>query len=167
MPSEQGRQGADGARISRRGVCPTVEPFDECNRPLRSVLRSIPRLVDTSLIERPAYQWIKISVTLTMSNVLLAIGSLARPKTREDSSGSRGPHPGRARRPHGELRGRPGGELRERQTPTGGDFRERRRFNLTSILVCIHCNRSIRLAWSRAPASAPERGAGRHGRMTT
>jgi MerR family mercuric resistance operon transcriptional regulator len=31
-----------------------------------------------------------------------------------------------ARHPHGELRERQGGELRERQTATGGEFRERR-----------------------------------------
>src|SRR5690242_13191038 len=47
-------------------------------RYLRIVLRSTPSDTDTSLIERPAYQWMKISVTSTTSNVLLAIGSLAR-----------------------------------------------------------------------------------------
>jgi len=48
--------------------------------------RSKPSDTDTSLSERPAYQWMKISVTSTTSNVLLAIGSLARPSTRENSS---------------------------------------------------------------------------------
>ena len=37
------------------------------------VLRSTPKLVATSLCERPAYQWTKISVTSVTSNVLLAI----------------------------------------------------------------------------------------------
>src|SRR5258705_4816865 len=44
----------------------------------RIVFLSTPSEVDTSLIERPAYQWIKISVTSTTSKLLLAIGSLAR-----------------------------------------------------------------------------------------
>ncbi|GAA4178509.1 hypothetical protein GCM10022251_82690 [Phytohabitans flavus] len=45
---------------------------------MRIVLRSTPSDVPTSLIDRPAYQWMKISVTSTTSNVLLAISSLTR-----------------------------------------------------------------------------------------
>src|SRR5690349_3798339 len=94
---------------------------------LRIVLRSTPNDTDTSLSERPAYQWMKISVTSTTSNVLLAIGSLTR---RLDEGGlcmiARTTTQRHARRPHGELRERPGGELRERQTPTAGELPERR-----------------------------------------
>src|SRR4051794_30781713 len=39
---------------------------------LRSVLRSTPRLLASSFSERPAYQWVKISITSIMSKVLLA-----------------------------------------------------------------------------------------------
>ena len=96
-------------------------------RYLRIVLRSTPNDTDTSLIERPAYQWMKISVTSTTLNVLLAIGSLTR---RSDEGGlcmiARTTTRRRARRPHGELRERRGGELRERQTATAGELRERR-----------------------------------------
>src|SRR2546430_7441217 len=96
-------------------------------RYLRIVLRSTPNDTDTSLIERPAYQWMKISVTSTTSNVLLAIGSLTR---HPDEGGlfliARTTTRRHARHPHGELRERPGGELRERQTATAGELRERR-----------------------------------------
>jgi hypothetical protein len=61
-------------------------------RYLGIVLRSTPRLAATSLIQRPACQWIRISVTSTTSNVLLAIGSLARSAACEgEPAGSRGP----------------------------------------------------------------------------
>ena len=39
---------------------------------LRNVLRSTPRLVASSFCDRPAYQWVKISITSIMSKVLLA-----------------------------------------------------------------------------------------------
>jgi len=39
---------------------------------LRSVLQSTPRLVASSFCDRPAYQWVKISITSIMSKVLLA-----------------------------------------------------------------------------------------------
>src|SRR6266498_4631524 len=39
---------------------------------LRSVLRSTPRLADSSCCDRPAYQWIKISTMSTTTKVLLA-----------------------------------------------------------------------------------------------
>src|SRR5207237_10916108 len=72
--------------------------------------------------DRPAYQWMKISVTSTTSKLLLAIGSL----TRHPDEGklfliARTTTRRRARRPHGEFRERQGGELRERQTATAGN----------------------------------------------
>ena len=39
---------------------------------LRRVLRSTPRLVASSFCDRPAYQWVKISITSITSKVLLA-----------------------------------------------------------------------------------------------
>src|SRR5919198_3039481 len=95
-------------------------------RYLRIVLRSTPSDTDTSLSERPAYQWTKISLTSTTSKLLLAIGSLTRhPDEGAPSLIARTTTRRRARRPHGELRERPGGELAERQTTTAGEFRER------------------------------------------
>ena len=93
---------------------------------LRIVLRSTPSDTDSSLIERPAYQWMKISVTSTTSNVLLAIGSLTR---RPDEGGlcliARTDTCGTLVIPMGNYVSEPGGELRERQTATGGELRER------------------------------------------
>src|SRR4051794_41355702 len=77
---------------------------------LRSVLRSTPRLVASSFCDRPAYQWVKISITSITSKVLLAnvhAPSLAaghRGRSFWSSTGqTRDRH---ARRPHGELRDR-------------------------------------------------------------
>ena len=68
-----------------------------------------------SLCERPAYQWMKISVTSVTSNVLLAKLTLPGPPIRgpEQISGCEDPP---RRRHAGELRERRPGELRERQT---------------------------------------------------
>src|SRR3954447_10673364 len=77
---------------------------------LRRVLRSTPRLVASSFCDRPAYQWVKISITSIMSKVLLAnfrLHSLAaghRGRSFWSSTGqTRDRH---ARRPHEELRDR-------------------------------------------------------------
>src|SRR3954454_9384403 len=77
---------------------------------LRNVLRSTPRLVASSFCDRPAYQWVKISITSITSKVLLAnvhAPSLAaghRGRSFWSSTGqTRDRH---ARRPHGELRDR-------------------------------------------------------------
>src|SRR3954463_137450 len=77
---------------------------------LRRVLRSTPRLVASSFCDRPAYQWVKISITSIMSKVLLAnfrLHSLAaghRGRSFWSSTGQTRDR--RARRPHGELRDR-------------------------------------------------------------
>src|SRR6185312_12747436 len=77
---------------------------------LRRVLRSTPRLVASSFCDRPAYQWVKISITSITSKLLLAnvhAPSLAaghRGRSFWSSTGqTRDRH---ARRPHGELRDR-------------------------------------------------------------
>src|SRR3954465_7112580 len=77
---------------------------------LRRVLRSTPRLVASSFCDRPAYQWVKISITSITSKLLLAnvhTPSLAaghRGRSFWSSTGqTRDRH---ARRPHGELRDR-------------------------------------------------------------
>src|SRR4051794_30479404 len=77
---------------------------------LRRVLRSTPRLVASSFCDRPAYQWVKISITSITSKVLLANVGLhpsrcwQRERSFWSSTGqTRDRH---ARRPHGELRDR-------------------------------------------------------------
>jgi hypothetical protein len=52
------------------------------SRYLRIVLRSTPSDVATSVIERPAYQWMKISVTSTTPNVLEVTPDRTGPRSR-------------------------------------------------------------------------------------
>jgi hypothetical protein len=69
------------------GAPPGINPAATAGaQVLMDRLMVYPNDTDTSRIERPADQWIKISVTSTTSNVLLAIGSLTRHPGREDTA---------------------------------------------------------------------------------
>jgi len=73
-------------------------------------LRSTPKLVASSFCDRPAYQWVKISITSITSKVLLANAcapsSLLGNKDGSFWSSTSQTRDQHARRPHGELRDR-------------------------------------------------------------
>src|SRR5919197_4046013 len=86
---------------------------------LRTVLRSTPRLRATSLMERPACQWTRISVMSTTWKVLLATLTLPRHRCRDEEDRRSGTGRG------GEFRDRDPGELADRRGPQAAAFRDR------------------------------------------